>query len=174
MTTTTRTHLGDELAQAYVDGALSDRESERCSEHTAVCAECRLLVESYLALASDLGALPALEPELDFTQSVMSVIDEKERAAARERRYAFGLVGLAACAAAGLFFSVEPAAWAPTLGIMSELLNSTIHALQIGVDVAAPIASALRVQILLACVVLSLPLLLAIRQLVPSEAHVQS
>jgi len=78
----TRSHFSDELAQAYVDGALSDREAERCSEHARTCAECRLLVESYRALASDLEALPSLEPELDFTRSVMAVIDEKEHAAA--------------------------------------------------------------------------------------------
>jgi len=60
------------------------------------------------------------------------------------------------------------------LSTFSDFLNSTIHVVQLGVDVAGPIASALRIQILIACVVLSFPLLLAIRQLVPSEARVQT
>jgi anti-sigma factor RsiW len=169
-----RSHLTDELAQAYVDGALSEREAESCSEHAASCPECLFLVESYRALASDLDALPSIEPDASFTSFVMQAIDEKERVAARERRYAFGLVGLAAFAAAALFASVGAAAWAPTLSTVSDYLNSAIHAFQVGFDVAAPIASALRAQILIACVVVSLPILLAIRQLVPSEAPVQS
>jgi anti-sigma factor RsiW len=167
-------HLSDELAQAYVDGALSGVEADRCSEHASVCTECRFLVESYRALAAELEDLPALAPDLGFTQSVMAVIDEKERAAARERRHAFGLVGLAAFAAAALFASVGADAWAPTLTTFSDFLNSAIHGVLLGIHVAGPLASALRVQILVACVVLSLPLLIAIRHLVPSEAHVQS
>ncbi|HET7755431.1 MAG TPA: anti-sigma factor [Anaeromyxobacteraceae bacterium] len=170
----TRSHLSDELAQAYVDDALSEREAERCCEHTACCPECCLLVESYRALSADLDALPCLEPELDFTQSVMAIVDEKEAAVARERRFALGIVGLAAFAAAALFLSVGASAWAPLFSAFSDFLNSSIRAVQLGVDVAGPIASALRVQILIACVVLSLPLLLAIRQLVPSEARLQS
>ena len=170
----TRSHLTDELAQAYVDGALSTAEAESCFEHTASCPECCILVESYRALAADLEALPALEPDLDFTASVMSSIDEKELAAARERRFAWGLVGLAAFVAAALFASVGAAAWAPTLGTFSQFLNSASHAVRLSADVAGPIASAMRAQILVACVVLTLPLLLAIRQLVPSEARVQS
>lgn len=170
----TRSHLTDELAQAYVDGALSESEAESCFEHAASCPDCLLLVESYRALASDLDALPAIEPDANFTSFVMHAIDVKERAVARERRYAFGLVGLAAFAAAALFLSVGAAAWAPTLSTVSDYLNSAIHAFQVGIDVAGPIASALRAQILIACVVVSLPILLAIRQLVPSEAPVQS
>jgi anti-sigma factor RsiW len=169
-----RPHLSDELAQAYVDGALPDRESERCSEHAAGCPECRFLVESYRALAADLEALPVVEPELDFTQSVMSIIEEKEHAAVRERRYALGLVALAVFTAAALFLSVGADAWAPTFSTLSELLNSAIHGVQLGLSVAAPITSALRAQILIACVVVSLPLILAIRQLVPSEARVRA
>jgi hypothetical protein len=140
----------------------------------ADCPECLLLVESYRALASDLDALPTLDPAPDFTSFVMHAIDEKERVAARERRHALGVLGFAAFAAVALFLSVGASAWAPTLSAVSEALNSTIHALQLGVDVAAPLASALRVQILLACVVVSLPLLLALRQLVPTEAPAQS
>lgn len=167
------THLSDELAQAYVDDALSDREAARCSEHAAHCAECRLLIESYRALAADLGALPDVEPELDFTTAVMTRIDEVERVAARERRYAFGLVGLTAAAAVGLFALAGASAWAPVLSTLSDAMNAAIRGVQLGVDVAGPIASALRVQILVACVVLSLPLLLALRQLFPSEARAQ-
>lgn len=167
-------HLSDELAQAYVDGALHGRETERCSEHVGACDECRFVVESYRALCAELSELPSLEPELDFTQSVMAVIDVKEHAAARERRFALGLVALAAFTAAGLFLSVGADAWAPTLSTISDFLNSAIHGIQLGLDVASPIASALRAQILIACLAVSLPLLLAIRQLVPSEARVQS
>ena len=170
----TTAHLSDALAQAYVDDALSDREAERCSEHAAHCAECRLLVESYRALAAELDALPGMEPELDFTQAVMTRIEDLEHAAARERRFAFGLVGLAAAAAIGLFAWAGAAAWAPLLSTLSESLNAAIRGVQIGFDVAGPIASALRLQILVACVVLSLPLLFALKQLVPSEAHAEA
>jgi anti-sigma factor RsiW len=170
MTTPTR-HLTDELAQRYVDGIVTESEAERCLEHLDGCADCSLVVESYRALGDALAGLGAPEPDPDFTASVLSRIDAAERAAARSRRIASAIVASAAVLLAAVLGVAGAAVSAPAISGLTVALGDTLHAVAVGLDVASPLLRALRLQIVVACVALGIPLLLALRRLSVREAE---
>jgi anti-sigma factor RsiW len=167
-------HLDDALAQSYVDGALDAGGRDACAEHLAGCEECRLVVESYRALADALEGLAVPAPGADFTRGVLARIDAHERHAAFERRVGLGIAAAAVLVAAGAFAAAGASGWAAALSGWSAALGGLFHAASIGLDVAAPLVRVLRVQILIACVALTLPLLLALRRLSVPDGGTES
>ena len=163
-------HLTDELAQAYVDRALSDSERARSAEHLAACQDCGLLVESYRALAVALDGLDAPAAPVGFTADVMERIALSERQGAFDRRLALGILGVATCLALILFALAGGASWAPALSGAADAVARLAGAASLAVDVAGPLLRALRLQIALACAARALPLLFALSRLVPRAA----
>jgi predicted anti-sigma-YlaC factor YlaD len=166
---TTGMHLSDELAQRHLDGILSGAAADEVEEHLAACSGCRALLKSYRALSQALDALVPAEPPTDFTAGVLARIAARERSAARERRLALGILAGVGAAAAVLFVVAGQGAWAPLLSRWSSALVGATAALRIGSDVIDPLVRALRAEIALACAVLGLPLLVAMRRLVASR-----
>jgi len=60
--------------------------------------------------------------------------------------------------------------WADSVVRVVDLLGSTGAALRFCFDVAAPVVSALRVHIALACALLAVPMLVALSRLMPAPA----
>jgi anti-sigma factor RsiW len=169
--TPTNLHLTDELAQRYVDGVATEAEAVHCTEHLAGCDGCSLLVESYRALGDALEGLGGPEPEPGFTAAVMARIDGAERAAARSRRFASAVVAAAAVLLVAVLGVSGAAVSAPALSGLTVALGDVFHATSVGLEVAAPLLRALRLQIVVACVSLGVPLLLALRRLSVREAE---
>jgi anti-sigma factor RsiW len=164
-------HLGDEQAQAFVDGLLGGAEREACRAHAAACADCQLLVDSYRALAAALEELEAPAPPAGFTAAVLQRIDVAEAQRAWERRLALGILGAAAGLAALLFALSGAGAWAPLAARLVDALGAAITTTTVVREVAAPLLHALRLQIVLGCAALGLPLLFALSRLVPRGAE---
>jgi anti-sigma factor RsiW len=166
--TTLSGHLTEAQAQRLLDGALDPGSDAGAAEHAAACAECGALVESFRALEEALDGLTVPELPADFTAQVMARIDESERSAARERRWAFGIaaavlamatVSLAAAGAAGLGHAVST---------VSEQLDLAARAVRVGVGVLPGLFSALRLQLLLATSALALPVIYGLSRLMPA------
>lgn len=166
---TTGMHLSDELAQRHLEGILSGAAAAEVEAHLAGCADCRALVASYRALAEALDGLGPAEPPADFTAGVLARIDARERSAALERRLALGILAAVGAAAVLLFAVAGQGAWAPLLSRWSNALVGATAAVRIGSDVLDPVVRTLRAEIGLACAVLGLPLLVAMRRLVASR-----
>jgi len=166
---TTR-HLTEEEAQLHVEGMLPGEDAPRVLGHVQACAECRALVLSFQALAEALSALPLAEPPADFTASVLARIESRERAVARERRVAAVVLGAVAVALAATLSVAGQTAWAPVLSQVSSVLADGAQALRVSGDVLSPLVGALRIQILVACAAIGLPLLLGLSRLVPGRA----
>lgn len=164
-------HLDDDRAQRLVDGLLPEGEAAEARAHAGACAACRLLVDSYRALCEALDGLEAPPVPADFTAEVMARIDERERVASRERRTAFGILGVAAGAALVLFAVAGQATWAPVLGRAGEALGSLVTSLRLASGVVAPIVRALRLEILVASAGAAIPLLVGLRRLTPRRAE---
>jgi len=166
--TTLSGHLTDAQAQRLLERALDPRSDAGVAEHAASCAGCGALVESFRALEEALGDLRVPELPADFTAQVMARIDVVERAAARERRWAFGIaaavilvagVSLAGAGATGLGNAVST---------VSERLDLAGRTLRVGLGVLPGLLSALRLQLLLATTALSLPIFYGLSRLMPS------
>jgi anti-sigma factor RsiW len=166
--TTIRGHLTEAQAQRLLEQALDPSTDGGVAEHAAACAECGALVESFRALDDALDGLTVPELPDDFTAQVMSRIDDVERAAARERRWAFGIaaavllvagVSLAAAGATGLGNAVST---------VSEQLDLASRTLRVGFGVLPGLLSALRLQLLLATTALSLPIFYGLSRLMPA------
>jgi anti-sigma factor RsiW len=166
--TTMSGHLTEAQAQRLLDRALDPATDAGVAEHAAGCTECRALVESFRALEEALDGLSVPELPADFTARVMARIDETERAAARERRWAFGVaaavlvmatVSLAAAGASGLGHAVST---------VSEQLELAARAARVGAGVLPGLFSALRLQLLLATSALALPILYGLSRLMPA------
>jgi anti-sigma factor RsiW len=167
--TTFTGHLTDAQAQRLIDGFLFADESAEVETHHAACAECQALVLSYRALADALDGLEAPELPADFTEGVLAIVETRERAAARERRLAFGIAASAlASVAIALFLAVG--AWGPGLAAAVESLGSAGRALRLGLDIAAPVVSALRPYIALAAALAALPVLFLLSRLMPEPS----
>jgi anti-sigma factor RsiW len=164
-------HLTDEQAQSLVDGLLPARVREACQAHAGACAECGVLVASYVALGEALGDLDAPLPPPDFTDVVMDRIEAHEHVRVWERRLAVGILGAAACGALLIFALAGVNAWAPVVSRISDALGGTVRALSIGADVFPPLLRALRLQISVACGVVGFPLFYALSRLVPRSAE---
>jgi anti-sigma factor RsiW len=165
-------HLTDELAQSLADGLLPAVEAAECRAHVARCDDCRLLVESYAALAEALEDLAPPPPPVDFTARVMAAVEAREHARAWERRLATGIVAVAACAAFVLLGLSGASGWAPALSRAGDALGEAARALALGSEIVSPLIRLLRVQILAACVAAGLPLLFALSRLVPRRVEV--
>lgn len=165
-------HLDDVLAQRYVDGAVTEDEAACCCEHLERCDDCCLVVESYRALGDALSGLEAPEPGADFTHAVLARVEDVERAAARSRRATVAIVCCAGALLAGVLAYAGASIFAPTVSSLGALAGDLLHAAATGLDVASPLLRALRIQIVVACFALGLPLLLALRRLAvrPAEA----
>jgi anti-sigma factor RsiW len=164
-------HLTDEQAQLHLEGLLPSDESPAVAAHLRACPACQALVLSFEALEQALSGLPADEPPADFTAGVMARIDERERAAARDRRVAFSVLAVVGMGAGMALALAGQGAWAPVLSGASARLAQALQALRISGDVLSPVVGALRVQIALACAALGLPLLLALARLVPARSQ---
>jgi len=166
--TTVRGHLTEAQAQRLLEQSLDHSTDAGVTEHAAACAECGALVESFRALDDALDGLTVPELPADFTAQVMARIDVVERAAARERRWAFGIaaavilvagVSLAGAGATGLGNAVST---------VSERLDLAARAIRVGAGVLPGLLSALRLQLLLATTALSLPIFYGLSRLMPS------
>ncbi len=166
---TTGMHLTDELAQRHLEGILAGSAAAEVEEHLAGCAGCQALVASYRALTEALDDLVPAEPPADFTAGVLARIEARQRSAARDRRLALGILAGVGAAALALFAVAGQGAWAPLLSRWSGALVGAAAALRIGSDVLDPLVRTLRAEIALACAVLGLPLLVAMRRLVASR-----
>jgi len=165
--TTFTGHLTDSQAQRLVDGALLDAERSMVLEHQAACLECQALAASYHALSDALDDLELPELALDFTEGVLARIDVRERAAARERRFAAAIVAAGAIAlVAALGLSVGQ--WGDAVVGALDFLARAGHTLRLSAEVATPVVSALRLHIGLACAVVAVPLLVALSRLMPA------
>ena len=171
--TTISGHLTEAQAQRLLDGALDPATDAGAEAHVACCTECCALVDSFAALGDALGDLSTPELPADFTARVMCCIDDAERAAARERRWAFGvaaavlamaIASLAAAGASGLGHAVSTA---------SEQLDLATRAVRVGAGVLPGLFSALRLQLLLATSALALPIIYGLSRLMPA-AHTES
>jgi anti-sigma factor RsiW len=166
--TTLSGHLTEAQAQRLIDGMLDPASDGGVAEHATACPECAGLVESFRALDEALEGLTVPELPADFTAQVMARIDDAERAAARERRWALGLAaavvllagaGLALAGATGLGHAVSA---------VSERLDLAARAIRVGAGVLPGLLSALRLQLLLASTALSLPILYGLSRLMPA------
>ena len=166
--TTFTGHLTDAHAQRLVDGVLSPAEAPEVERHAAACLECQALVESYRMLEGALDALAVPELPHDFTSGVLARIEVQERSAARERRFALGILGGVVAAAAALVAVAGPGAWAPALSSGVDQLGELARVLRIGAGFVPAVVGALRLQIVLAAAAFALPFLLALARLMPA------
>jgi anti-sigma factor RsiW len=166
--TTMSGHLTEAQAQRLLEQALEPRVDAGVPEHAASCPGCSALVESFRALDQALDDLPVPTLPDDFTAQVMARIDDAERAAARERRWAFGL------AAAVLLVAGSSVAVAGATGLgnvvsaLTEQLDLAGRAIRVGAGVLPGLLSALRLQLLLLTSALSLPILYGLSRLMPA------
>jgi len=171
--TTVSGHLTEAQAQRLLERSLDPVADAGAAEHAASCDECAALVESFRALDDALDGLEVPELPADFTAQVMARIDDAERAAARERTWAFGLA--AAVGLVGVLALV--AAGATGLGnavsTVSEQLDLAARAVRVAAGVLPGLLSALRLQLLLATTALSLPIMYGLSRLMPA-ARAQS
>lgn len=158
-------HLDDVSAQQLLDGLLPAGEAAAARSHASSCPECRLLVDSYRALADALDGLEAPAAPPDFASGVMARIEARERAAARERRVAGAILAGAAAVAAVLLAGAGEAAWAPVLSRAGDLLGAAATWVSVSIDVAAPVFRALRLEIAVASAGAAIPLLVAVHRL---------
>ena len=75
-------HVGSSRLQEYLDQRLGGRIAARVEAHLDSCAPCRLELDSYRALSSALGTLPALEPTEGLSARVMAELRVQQLAAA--------------------------------------------------------------------------------------------
>jgi len=170
--TTFTGHLTDAQAQRLLDGLLVPAEAGEVESHAAGCAECQALVESFRALSDALGGLSLPPLPADFTEGVLARIDQRERAAARERRFAFGIAAAAvASVAIALVFTVG--VWAPGLASAVDALGRAGRTLRLGVEIATPVLSVLRLYIALAAALAALPVLYLLSRLMPAPSAAQ-
>lgn len=160
-----RTHLTDELAQRWLDGALPAGEAAEVAEHASACPDCAALVESYRALSLALDALPGPELPDDFTAGVLTRVEARERTLSRERRAALAVLGGIAVALAAALIIGGNGAWVPNAARLAEQLGSVAHTLRLGAQVLPPVVSTLRLPIAALCAALCLPLAFALSRL---------
>jgi anti-sigma factor RsiW len=166
--TTLSGHLTEAQAQRLLDGQLDPASDAGIEDHLACCSECCALVDSFSALGDALAGLSAPELPADFTAQVMCCIDEVDRAATRERRWALTLaagvvllagLAVASAGAGGLGYAISA---------VSEKLDPIARTVRLGLGVLPGLVSALRLQLLLATTALSLPIIYGLARLMPA------
>jgi anti-sigma factor RsiW len=163
------THLSEDEVQLHLDGLVPPGDLDRVTGHLDACAQCRALVRSFQALGEALDRLPLAEPPADFTLGVLARIDERQRAAARERRLAAIVLGVTVGAMASTVALAGQSAWAPVLSEASAAFVQGVRAVRISGAVLSPVVGALRLPIAVACSALGLPLLLGLSRLLPAR-----
>jgi anti-sigma factor RsiW len=161
-------HLTDELAQGLLDRQLDPACCAEVEAHLACCAGCGALVESYRVLGESLDRLDPGEPPPDFTAAVMQRIDDVERARARERRLAFGIVAGTLVAAAAVRVVAGAGSLASAVGAWAETVGHSAQAFRIGRGLLPGVLSAVRLPLLLAAAACALPLLAMLARLMPA------
>ena len=166
--TTVSGHLTEAQAQRLLDGTLDPASDAGVAEHAAACAGCGALVESFRALGEALDGLTVPELPADFTAQVMARIDEAERAAARERRWAFGIAAAVLLVAGASLAAAGATGLGNAVSAVSERLDLAVRAARLGAGVLPGLLSALRLQLLLATTLFSLPLIFGLSRLMPA------
>lgn len=161
-------HLSDAQAQRVVDGAPLEAEAALVERHVAECLECQAAVESYRALAVALEDLEIPPLPAGFTEGVFARIDAHERAAARERRWALGILAGVAVASVAAFVAAGAGAWAPVVSAAAEELGALARAVRIGAGFVPAVVGAFRLQIILGAAAIAVPLLVALARLMPA------
>ncbi len=161
-------HLTDAQAQRLLERALDPVGDAGAAEHAASCAECAVLVDSFRALDEALDGLPVPELPADFTAQVMARIDDAERAAARERRWAFGIAAAVLLVAGASLAAAGATGLGNAVSAVSEQLDLAARAVRLGAGVLPGLFSALRLQLLLATTLFSLPLIFGLSRLMPA------
>ncbi len=165
----TALHLDDERAQLFVEGMLPAPEAALAEQHLAGCPGCRVLVESHRALAEALSGLEAPEPPAGFTAAVLARVERRQRLLAWERGLGVAILASAAAAAGALFAGAGQSAWADAVSGALRSLGGVATALRIGGEVAGPVVSALRPQIIAGCAAVALPLFFLLARLTPAR-----
>jgi anti-sigma factor RsiW len=75
-------HVSSSRLQEYLDRRLRGRTAARVEAHLDSCAPCRLELDSFRALSTALGKLPALEPTEVLSERVMAELRIQQLAAA--------------------------------------------------------------------------------------------
>ncbi|HZY04866.1 MAG TPA: anti-sigma factor [Anaeromyxobacteraceae bacterium] len=166
---TTALHLDDERAQLLVEGLLPAAEAALAQGHLAACQGCRALVESHRALAEALSGLEAPEPPPGFTAGVLARVERRQRLASWERGLGVAILAASAAAAGALFAGAGQSAWADAVSGLLRSIGGIATALRIGGEVAGPVVSALRPQIVAACAAVALPLFFLLARLTPAR-----
>jgi anti-sigma factor RsiW len=166
---TTALHLDDERAQRLLEGLLTAPEAALAEQHLTGCRGCRVLVESHRALAEALSGLEAPEPPPGFTAGVLAQVERRRALAAWERRLGFAILATSAAAAGALFAGAGQSAWAGVVGGVLRSVGEAATALRIGGEVAGPVVSALRPQIIAGCAAVALPLFFLLARLTPTR-----
>jgi anti-sigma factor RsiW len=167
--TTFTGHLTDAQAQRLLDGMLFPAEAAEAESHAAGCGECQTVIESFRALSDALDGLELPPLPAGFTEGVLARIDQHERAAARERRFAFGIAAASLVAvAAAVIFTIGD--WAPGLASAVEALGSASRTLRLSVEIATPVVFALRLYLALAAALAALPVLFLLSRLMPAPS----
>jgi anti-sigma factor RsiW len=166
--TTVSGHLNEAQAQRLLERALDPQTDDGVAEHAARCAECAGLVESFRALSDALGELAVPELPADFTAQVMARIDDAERAAARERRWAFGIAAAVLLVAGASLAAAGATGLGNAVSTVSEQLELAARTLRVSLGVLPGLLSALRLQLLLATSALSLPICYGLSRLMPA------
>jgi anti-sigma factor RsiW len=163
--TTFTGHLTDAQAQRLVDDVLLPDEAAEVRAHARGCLECEALVAEYRALGDALSDLELPELPADFTESVVEMIEVRERAASRERRIALGIAAGVLAALVAVAAALGAGTWAPAAARLVDSLGAAGHALRLGAEVVPPLVAAIRLPLALACAALVLPLLVALSRL---------
>jgi len=166
--TTLRGHLSDEQAQRLLEELLDPAADAGVAEHAAGCLECRALVESFRLLDDALDGLEVPELPADFTAQVMARIDDAERAAEQERRWAFGLAAAVVLVAGIAVVAAGATGLGNTVSGLSERLDPLVRAARVGVGVLPGLLSALRLQLLLVTTAVALPIFYGLARLMPA------
>jgi anti-sigma factor RsiW len=166
--TTLSGHLTEAQAQRFLDRALEPATDLGVAEHATSCAECGALVESFRALDEALAGLPLPELPADFTAQVMARIDGADRAAARERRWAFGLAATVLLVAGAGVLAGGAGGLGGVVSSLADQLEPAGRAIRVAAGVLPGLISALRLQLLLATTAFSLPIIYGLSRLMPA------
>jgi anti-sigma factor RsiW len=166
-------HLDELQAQRLAEGSLPAAEERAAAGHAAACPACAALAESHRALLSALNGLSLPEVPPGFTEGVLARVDERARAAARDRRAALG-VGLAALLAlAAALIAGGHRLWIPATTELAEQLGALACAVRVGAELLPGLLVPLRLPVAAACALLTFPLLLTLPRLAAArrKAH---
>lgn len=170
---TSAVHFTDEHAQRFLEGLLPDPIRSAGEAHLAECLECTALVEEHRALMGAFDALTDPLPPIGFTQAVLARVEKKERLARRERLFAVGILAGAVAAAVIAFSLAGQTAWVDRLTQWTSGFAAVARFFSIAGDVIPAVASALRLHVVAAALLLGIPVVYSLRRtLAPARSTV--